>query len=156
MRAKTLSCWHQYLDECPPWREEVHAVSMACRTTGFPQVRSVPTDSGHSVRVLLDPAARLEPGARWVHSETDQYTRERRTQFSIATALTISRPQCMVGPCVAREFCRSVGLRSCINVSDLRLERAVLRAIMEISAHTFSLNLQTSVGHCGRQVWHAP
>ena len=29
---------------------------------------SVPTDSGHSVRVLLDPAARLEPGARWVNS----------------------------------------------------------------------------------------
>ena len=29
---------------------------------------SVPTDSGHSVRVLLDPAARLELGARWVNS----------------------------------------------------------------------------------------
>jgi SAM-dependent methyltransferase len=28
---------------------------------------SVPTDSGHSVRVLLDPAARLELGARWVN-----------------------------------------------------------------------------------------
>jgi len=29
---------------------------------------SVPTDSGHSGRVLLDPAARLELGARWVNS----------------------------------------------------------------------------------------
>ena len=28
----------------------------------------VPTHSGHSVRVLLDPAARLELGARWVNS----------------------------------------------------------------------------------------
>src|SRR5215472_4851597 len=33
LRAKTLSCWHQYLDECPPDETEVHAVSMACRTT---------------------------------------------------------------------------------------------------------------------------
>src|SRR5262249_11566115 len=29
---------------------------------------SLPTDSGHFVPVLLDPAARLEPGARWVNS----------------------------------------------------------------------------------------
>src|SRR5215472_12029416 len=29
---------------------------------------SVPTDSRHCVRVLLDPAARLELGARWVNS----------------------------------------------------------------------------------------
>jgi hypothetical protein len=29
---------------------------------------SLPTDSGHFVRVLLDPTARLEPGARWVNS----------------------------------------------------------------------------------------
>src|SRR5215831_13445303 len=32
-RAKTLSCWHQYPDECPPDETEVHAVSIACRTT---------------------------------------------------------------------------------------------------------------------------
>src|SRR5215472_12076257 len=30
---KTLSCWHQYPDECPPDETEVRAVSMACRTT---------------------------------------------------------------------------------------------------------------------------
>src|SRR5215472_17882936 len=26
-------CWHQQLDECPPDEAEIHAVSMACRTT---------------------------------------------------------------------------------------------------------------------------
>jgi|SRR6516165_724937 hypothetical protein len=31
--TKTLSGWHQYLDECPPDEAEIHAVSMACRTT---------------------------------------------------------------------------------------------------------------------------
>ena len=31
--SKTLSCWHQYLDECPPDKAEIHAVSMVCRTT---------------------------------------------------------------------------------------------------------------------------
>jgi hypothetical protein len=34
----------------------------------FPTGKGVPTDSGHSVRVLLDPAARHELGARWVNS----------------------------------------------------------------------------------------
>ena len=32
-RAKTLSCSHQYLGECPPDEAEIHAVSMACHTT---------------------------------------------------------------------------------------------------------------------------
>jgi hypothetical protein len=31
--AETLSCWHQYLDECPPDKTEVLAVSIACRIT---------------------------------------------------------------------------------------------------------------------------
>src|SRR5215469_11800973 len=31
--SKTLSCWHQYLDECPPDEAEIHAVSMVCCTT---------------------------------------------------------------------------------------------------------------------------
>ena len=51
---------------------------------------------------------------------------------------------------------RFVGLRSCINVSGLWLERAVLRAIMAISAHTFSLNCRPRAGHCGLQISHAP
>jgi hypothetical protein len=38
-----------------------------------------------------------------------------------------------------KRFRRSVGLRSCINVSGLWLERVVLRATMDISAHAFSL-----------------
>ena len=33
-----------------------------------PDKDSLPTDSGHSAPVLLDPAARLERGARWVNS----------------------------------------------------------------------------------------
>ena len=45
----------------------------------------------------------------------------------------------MVRPCVARGFCRVGGERSCINVSGLRLERVLLRAIMDISARAISL-----------------
>jgi putative ABC transport system substrate-binding protein len=49
---------------------EIHAVSMACRAAvGIPQIKIVCQQIwGHSVRVLLDPAARLEPGARLVNS----------------------------------------------------------------------------------------
>jgi hypothetical protein len=49
---------------------EIDAVSTACRTAvGFPQITIVCQQiRGHSVRVLLDPAARREPGARWVNS----------------------------------------------------------------------------------------
>ena len=48
---------------------EIRAVSMACRNHLFPTGKnSVPTRFGHSVRVLLDPAARLELGAWWVNS----------------------------------------------------------------------------------------
>ena len=36
-----------------------------------------------------------------------------------------------------QEVRRSGGKRSCINVSGLRLERVVLRAIMDISARAF-------------------
>jgi hypothetical protein len=32
----------------------------------------------------------------------------------------------------------------------------VLRAIMEISAHTFSLTDRPQAGHCAHQVSHAP
>jgi hypothetical protein len=36
---------------------------------GFPQIKILCQQiRGHSVRVLLDPAARREPGARWVKS----------------------------------------------------------------------------------------
>src|SRR5215469_9116160 len=70
IRAKTLSCWHQYLDECPPERGRnprcFNGLPYRC---GFPQIKIVCQQiRGHSVRVLLDPAARLEPGARWVNS----------------------------------------------------------------------------------------
>jgi hypothetical protein len=55
--------------------------------------------------------------------------------------------QCMVGPCVARGFVDLSALRSCINVSGLCLERLVLRAIMDISAHAFSLADRPRTGH---------
>ncbi len=45
----------------------------------------------------------------------------------------------MVRPCVASGFCRAGGKRSRINVSGLRLERVVLRTIMDISARAISL-----------------
>ena len=62
---------------------------------------------------------------------------------------------CMVRPCVARGFRRSVSLRSCINVSGLILER-VLWATMDISARAFSLAARPQVGHRGHQCSHAP
>jgi len=38
-------------------------------------------------------------------------------------------------------------MRSCINVSGLCLERVVLRAIMDISAHASSLPVRPRLGH---------
>jgi hypothetical protein len=47
-------------------------------------------------------------------------------------------------------------LRSCINVSGLCLERVVLRAIMDISAHAISSADRPRPGHSGHQCSHAP
>ena len=47
--------------------------------------------------------------------------------------------QCMDRPCVARGNVETGGLRSCVNVSGLRVERLVLRASMGIRAHPISL-----------------
>src|SRR5215471_4861937 len=47
-------------------------------------------------------------------------------------------------------------VRSCINVSGLCLERVVLRAIMDISAHAVSLADRPRPGHSGHQCSHAP
>ena len=59
---KTLSCWHQYLDECPPDRGRnprcFNGLPYRCR---FPQITIVCQQiRGHTVRVLLEPAARRE------------------------------------------------------------------------------------------------
>jgi hypothetical protein len=62
----------------------------------------------------------------------------------------------MVRPCVARVFRRSVGfavLHQCIRPL---IGALVLRAIMDISAHTFSLAARPQVGHLGHQFSHAP
>jgi hypothetical protein len=58
--------------------------------------------------------------------------------------------RCMVRPCVARGFHRSVGLGSCINVFGLSLERVVPRAITDISAPGFSLADRPRMGHSGQ------
>ena len=47
-------------------------------------------------------------------------------------------------------------MRSCINVSGLCLERVVLRAIMDISAHAISLAVRPRPGRSGHQCSHAP
>jgi hypothetical protein len=47
-------------------------------------------------------------------------------------------------------------MRSCINVSGLWLERVVLRATMDISAHASSLPDRPRSGHLGHQCSHAP
>lgn len=61
----------------------------------------------------------------------------------------------MVRPCVASGFCRAGGKRSRINVSGLRLERVVLRTIMDISARAFSLPDRPRLDHLGHQCSHA-
>jgi hypothetical protein len=58
-------------------------------------------------------------------------------------------------PRVARRFGRAGDERSCINVSGLGSERVVLRAIMDISARTFSLADRPRSGHSGHQCSHA-
>lgn len=63
----------------------------------------------------------------------------------------------MYGPAVRCKSFESIGqIRSCINVSDLCLERVVLRAIMGISAHAISLPDRPRPGHLGHQCSHAP
>jgi hypothetical protein len=57
--------------------------------------------------------------------------------------------------CVARDFRRSVGFGSRINVSGLGLER-VLRATMDISARAISLPDRPRTGHLGHQCSHTP
>src|SRR5262244_3910849 len=47
-------------------------------------------------------------------------------------------------------------MRSRINVSGLRLEHVVLRAIMDISARAISLADRPRTGHSGHQCSHAP
>ncbi len=48
-----------------------------------------------------------------------------------------------------------LSVRSCINVSGLILEH-LLRATIDISAHTFSLPARPQLGHLGHQGSHAP
>jgi hypothetical protein len=82
---------------------EVHAVSMACRTTvGFPQIKIVCQQiRGIPFECFLDPAAYLKLGARWVNSEG-------RTRFSIV---------CSASRC--RRVTRSRGVRAeCDAVCD--------------------------------------
>jgi hypothetical protein len=64
----------------------------------------------------------------------------------------------MYGPAARCKRFRQPGrLRSCINVSGLCLERVVLRAIMDISAHAISLaDRPPETGHLGHQCSHAP
>jgi hypothetical protein len=63
----------------------------------------------------------------------------------------------MYGPAVrCKRFSSIWQMRSCINVSGLRLERVVLRAIMDISAHAISLPDRPRLGHLGHQCSHAP
>jgi hypothetical protein len=82
-------------------------------------------------------------------------TRRRPPRASAATVCLHCREQpmtrCMVRPSVARGFHRSGGIGSRINVSGLRLERFVLRAIMDISAPAFSLPDRPRTGHLGHQ-----
>ena len=77
--GKNTSRWHQYLDECPPDRGRnprcFNGLPYHC---GLPQIKIVCQQIwGHSVRVLLDPAAAFSNA----------------TPPTIRTALTISRPQ---------------------------------------------------------------
>ena len=68
-RAKTLSCWPSTSTNIRPERLKSTLFQWLAVPLWVPTGKdSVPTDFGHSVRVLLDPAARLELGARWVNS----------------------------------------------------------------------------------------
>src|SRR6267142_2637353 len=62
----------------------------------------------------------------------------------------------MYGPAVrCKKISSNWRRRSCINVSGLRLERVLLRAIMDISARAFSLADRPRSGHLGHQCSHA-
>src|SRR3979411_670276 len=79
-----------------------------------------------------------------------------RTGLVTGTAESMKLTQCMVRPCVARGFRRSVGfavLHQCIRPL---IGALVLRAIMDISAHAVSLAARPQVGHLGHQFSHAP
>jgi hypothetical protein len=77
-----------------------------------------------------------------------------KTGCATHSAASLTLTQCMVRPCVARDFRRSVGFGSRINVSGLILERA-LRAIMDISARALLLAARPQLGHSGHQGSHA-
>src|SRR5262245_4344426 len=60
----------------------------------------------------------------------------------------------MYGPAVrCKRFHRLWQMRSCINVSGLRLERFELRAIMDISTHAISLPVRPRTGPFGSPVF---
>ena len=59
--------------------------------------------------------------------------------------------QCMVRPCSQEDFFELADVRSCINVSGLRLEHVALRAIMDINARATSLPDRPRTGHLGHQ-----
>jgi hypothetical protein len=68
--AKTLSCWHQYLDECPRDRGRnprcSHSLPYRC---GFPHVKIVCQQiRGIPCECFSNPRPVGEPGARWVNS----------------------------------------------------------------------------------------
>jgi hypothetical protein len=70
-------------------------------------------------------------------------------------AKTIHDP--MYGPAArCKSLRQDSGERSCIDVSGLRLECVVLRAIMDISARAISLADRPRPGHLGHQCSHAP
>ena len=60
------------LNRCPSC---FNGLSYRC---GFPQIKIVRQEiRGIPLECFLDPAARLELGARWVNSYTDQYSQHR-------------------------------------------------------------------------------
>jgi len=66
-----------------------------------------------------------------------------------------SLAQCMVRPCVARDFVEMTVavLHQCIRPS---IGACLLRAIMDISARAISLAVRPRLGHLGHQCSHAP
>ena len=73
---------------------------------------------GHSVRVLLDPADRLEPGARWVNSSTDQYAPALRGEFGSQSIRLQARPN------TAPQFCRLEIVNAVLTVGGVAFEKA--------------------------------
>ena len=102
------------------------------------------------------PRTRKGAGAMSLAAAVRQFRSDpRRSGLAADMVETTKVTLCMVRPCVARDFRRSVGFGSRINVSGLSLER-VLRAIMDLSARAFSLAVRPQVGHLGHQGSHAP